>query len=67
MIDFEIKDYKFVDVASPVGEWEYYKQGIVRCSECHDCYIDEMYITREKWKFCPTCGARLKYERQSEN
>ena len=50
-----------VEVARPVGEWEYYKQGLVRCSECHDCYIDEMYITREKWKFCPTCGARLEH------
>ena len=44
-----------------VGEWEDAKQhGLCRCSVCKDCYIEKDYITQAKWKYCPSCGARMK-------
>ena len=44
-----------------VGEWEDAKQhGLCRCSVCKDCYIEKDYITQTKWKYCPSCGARMK-------
>lgn len=43
-----------------VGEWEDAKQhGLCRCSVCKDCYIEKDYITQAKWKYCPSCGARM--------
>ena len=49
------------DEARGVGEWEDAKQhGLCRCSVCKDCYIEKDYITQAKWRFCPSCGARMK-------
>ena len=49
------------DQARGVGEWEDAKQhGLCRCSVCKDCYIEKDYITQAKWRFCPSCGARMK-------
>ena len=43
-----------------VGEWEDAKQhGLCRCSVCKDCYIEKDYITQAKWKYCPSCGAKM--------
>ena len=42
------------------GRWEKSEyKGYMRCSECHDCYVSERWVTDKKWHFCPTCGARL--------
>ena len=49
------------DEVRGVGEWEDAKQhGLCRCSVCKDCYIEKDYITQAKWRFCPSCGARMK-------
>ena len=43
-----------------VGEWEDANQhGLCGCSVCKDCYIEQWYIKRAKWKFCPNCGVRM--------
>lgn len=48
------------DEVRGVGEWEDAKQhGLCRCSVCKDCYIERDYITQAKWKYCPSCGARM--------
>lgn len=42
------------------GVWE--KTGyayLLRCSACHDCYIDEDWLDGKKWNFCPECGAKM--------
>lgn len=54
--DSEIVEY------APVkhGVWE--KTGyayLLRCSACHDCYIDEDWLDGKKWNFCPECGAKM--------
>lgn len=48
--------------AAPIkhGVWE--KTGyayLLRCSACHDCYIDEDWLDGKKWNFCPECGAKM--------
>ena len=49
------------DEVRGVGKWEDAKQhGLCRCSVCKDCYIEKDYITQAKWRFCPSCGARLR-------
>ena len=43
------------------GKWEpseKYK-GYVSCSVCHDCYVEQEWVTKLKWNFCPNCGARM--------
>lgn len=43
------------------GVWEpseIYK-GYVCCPYCHDCYVEPEWITKMKWKYCPSCGSRL--------
>ena len=48
------------DEVRGVGEWEDAKQhGLCRCSVCKDCYIEKDYITQAKWKYCPSCGAKM--------
>lgn len=50
-----------------VGEWEDANQhGLCGCSVCKDCYIEQWYIKRAKWKYCPNCGARMKGAGDSE-
>jgi hypothetical protein len=46
------------------GQWEKspYFYGYVRCSICHDCNVDDMWIDGKKWKYCPNCGAKMKGE-----
>lgn len=56
-----IEDAPAADVV-PVkhGVWE--KTGyayLLRCSVCHDCYIDEDWLDGKKWNFCPHCGAKM--------
>jgi hypothetical protein len=43
------------------GRWEKspYFYGYVRCSICHDCNVDDMWIDGKKWKYCPNCGAKM--------
>ncbi len=50
------------------GNWvksDKYK-GYSVCSICYDCYIDSSWILREKWNFCPSCGAHMTYEETLE-
>lgn len=56
-----LHDAPAADVA-PIkrGVWE--KTGyayLLRCSACHDCYIDEDLLDGKKWNFCPECGAKM--------
>lgn len=47
------------------GTWEKTNiDGFLRCSVCHDCYIEEIWLDgeRERWNFCPHCGADLRGE-----
>ena len=49
------------DEVRGVGEWEDAKQhGLCRCSVCKDCYIEKDYITQAKWKYCPSCGSKMR-------
>lgn len=44
------------------GTWEKTSMdGFLRCSVCHDCYIEEIWLDgeRERWNFCPHCGTKL--------
>ena len=42
------------------GMWEKTNMdGFLRCSACHDCYIDEDWLDGKKWNFCPECGAKM--------
>ena len=36
--------------------------GFLTCSACEDCYIEGWSDRERKWRFCPSCGARLVYE-----
>ena len=61
-----VKDIKEAPTLSPdevrgVGEWEDAKQyGLCRCSVCKDCYIEKDYINQAKWKYCPSCGSKMR-------
>nr|DAF99036.1 MAG TPA: zinc-ribbon domain protein [Siphoviridae sp. ctDmR33] len=44
------------------GTWEKTNtDGFLRCSVCHDCYIEEIWLDgeKERWNFCPHCGAKM--------
>lgn len=42
------------------GKWEESEHNGLRvCSVCHDCYIEPEWMIKDKWKYCPQCGARL--------
>lgn len=42
------------------GTWEKTNiDGFLRCSVCHDCYIDDNWLDGKHWNFCPHCGADL--------
>lgn len=44
------------------GTWEKTNMdGFLRCSACHDCYIEEIWLDgeRERWNFCPHCGTKM--------
>jgi len=42
------------------GKWEESEfVGIHVCNVCHKCYVDPKWIARDKWDYCPHCGARL--------
>lgn len=54
--------------ASVIVEYAPVKHGVwkktdyaylLRCSACHDCCIDEDWLDRKKWNFCPECGAKM--------
>nr|DAO19874.1 MAG TPA: hydrogenase/urease nickel incorporation protein [Caudoviricetes sp.] len=56
-----VADMDATDVA-PVkhGTWEKSNlNGFVRCSVCHDCYVDDDWIDGKKWQYCPHCGTKL--------
>lgn len=56
-----IEDIPAADVA-PVkhGTWEITPTyGVLVCSVCRDCYIDENFLDGKKWNFCPHCGAKM--------
>lgn len=56
-----IEDIPAADVA-PVrhGTWEITPTyGVLVCSVCRDCYIDENFLDGKKWNFCPECGAKM--------
>jgi len=45
------------------GYWERCQyNGFVRCSVCRDTYIERGWAENGKWKYCPTCGAKLEME-----
>ena len=55
-----IEDASEVDATSVVrGEWvksDNYKGWLV-CSACRDCYVDNAWVNRKKWRYCPNCGS----------
>lgn len=56
-----LHDAPAADVA-PIkhGVWEKTDSAyLLRCSACHDCYIDEDWLDGKKWNFCPECGAKM--------
>lgn len=56
-----VEDLPAADVA-PVkhGTWEKTPTyGVLMCSACRDCYIDENFLDGKKWNFCPECGAKM--------
>lgn len=40
--------------------------GYLVCSVCGDCYVDSDWISSEKWKYCPSCGAHMSYDEQEK-
>jgi hypothetical protein len=40
--------------------------GYFVCSVCGDCYVDSDWISSEKWKYCPSCGAHMSYDEQEK-
>lgn len=45
------------------GRWEKSRyNGFLWCSVCKNCYVDDHWPNDEKWKFCPSCGARMELE-----
>lgn len=52
--------------AEPVrhGRWEKSRKykGYCSCSLCHDCYIEPEWVENLKWKYFPTCGAKMDLE-----
>ena len=58
-----VEDWTAADVRPVVRrKWEKsakYK-GYVCCSECHNCYVDQEWITKLKWNYCPNCGADMR-------
>lgn len=59
-----IKRLPAADVAPErSGRWRLSDKhkGYAVCSECENCYIDPAWLdpSREKWEYCPTCGARM--------
>lgn len=56
-----IEDAPTADVAQiKHGVWEKTDSAyLLRCSACHDCYIDEDWLDGKKWNFCPECGAKM--------
>lgn len=57
----EAEEALAADVA-PVrhGTWEITPTyGVLMCSACRDCYIDENFLDGKKWNFCPNCGAKM--------
>ena len=64
----ELQDILAAD-AAPIkhGVWEKSNlNGFVRCSICHDCYIDDNWLDGKHWNFCPHCGADLRGEENGE-
>ena len=42
------------------GKWVPSKfSGIMTCSVCKDCLLENEWITRGKWNYCPNCGAKM--------
>ena len=45
------------------GRWEKSRyNGFLWCSVCKNCYVDDHWPNDEKWKFCPSCGAKMDLE-----
>lgn len=45
------------------GRWEPSDyNGFCLCSVCRDCYIDKTWTIGGKWRYCPTCGAKMDLE-----
>lgn len=57
----ELQDMLADDVAPVVhGTWEKTPTyGVLMCSACRNCYIDENFLDGKKWNFCPECGAHM--------
>lgn len=62
----EVEEARAADVVEVRrGTWEKTNMdGFLRCSVCYDCYIEEIWLDgeRERWNFCPHCGADLRGE-----
>lgn len=43
------------------GRWEKGDQfpGWLCCSACRDAFVLPEWVNRNKWKFCPNCGAKM--------
>ena len=33
--------------------------GYLVCSNCYDAYVEPEWLTGCKWKYCPSCGAKM--------
>lgn len=58
----ELETLSASDVA-PVahGRWEKSSKyaGFLCCSSCCDSYVLPEWVNNYKWKFCPSCGAKM--------
>lgn len=54
---------------SPNGEGEWAKtefNGFLMCSVCKDAFVEKAWLHHGKWRYCPSCGARLVLPGESE-
>ena len=42
------------------GKWKEYKgTGYLGCSVCWDVFVEEEWLTENRWNYCPNCGAKM--------
>lgn len=66
MMDNYGEDWKIAlrEMMKPKEEWRWimsskYK-GYACCPMCLDTYIEPEWVVDLKWRYCPTCGTKLK-------
>ena len=58
---FEIVETPEVDVVEVVhGRWKKHEAtGFLGCSNCWDVFVEEEWLTENRWNYCPNCGAKM--------